>query len=65
MSKYYSGFIAPRGVAELRSISAIPKPEWYEGAVAIYISHMHLDHLGAPIKHPARSKSQTSKYGNL
>lgn len=47
MSKYYSGFIAPRGVAELRDIGALPKPEWYEGASGIYISHMHLDHLGA------------------
>jgi ribonuclease J len=47
MSRYYSGFIAPRGVAELRSIGVLPKPEWYQGASAIYISHMHLDHLGA------------------
>jgi len=47
MKKFYSGFISPRGVAELREIGALPKPEWYEGANAIYISHMHLDHLGA------------------
>lgn len=47
MSKYYSGFIAPRGVAELRDIGILPKPEWYEEASHIYISHMHLDHLGA------------------
>ncbi|MGC9095460.1 MAG: hypothetical protein ACP5IM_07670 [Candidatus Bathyarchaeia archaeon] len=47
MSRYYSGFIAPRGVTELRSIGVLPKPEWYQGASAIYISHMHLDHLGA------------------
>ncbi|MCS7097587.1 MAG: hypothetical protein NZ922_01225 [Candidatus Methanomethyliaceae archaeon] len=47
MSKYYSGFITPRGVKELRDIGVIPKPDWYEGANAIYISHMHLDHLGA------------------
>ncbi|MEM3648087.1 MAG: MBL fold metallo-hydrolase [Thermoproteota archaeon] len=47
MSRYYSGFIAPRGVAELRSIGVIPKPEWYEDVSTVYISHMHLDHLGA------------------
>jgi ribonuclease J len=47
MSKFYSGFITPRGVAELRNIGALPKPEWYDGADGIYISHMHLDHLGA------------------
>jgi len=47
MSKFYSGFITPRGVAELRNIGVLPKPEWYDGADGIYISHMHLDHLGA------------------
>ncbi len=47
LNKYYAGFISPRGVSELRDIGAIPKPEWYEEASAIYISHMHLDHLGA------------------
>ena len=26
MNKFYSGFITPRGVAELRNIGAIPKP---------------------------------------
>ncbi|MGB9960568.1 MAG: MBL fold metallo-hydrolase [Candidatus Bathyarchaeales archaeon] len=56
MSRYYSGFIAPRGVAELRSIGALPKPEWYEGASAIYISHMHLDHLGALSNIPRETK---------
>ncbi|MEM2842193.1 MAG: MBL fold metallo-hydrolase [Thermoproteota archaeon] len=47
MGKYYSGFITPRGVVELRDLGVLPKPEWYEGASRIYISHMHLDHLGA------------------
>jgi len=56
MSKYYSGFIAPRGVAELRSIGILPKSEWYEGAEAIYISHMHLDHLGALSNIPQETK---------
>lgn len=56
MSEYYSGFIAPRGVAELRDIGAIPKPEWYEGANAVYISHMHLDHLGALSNIPCETR---------
>ncbi|MEM4676734.1 MAG: hypothetical protein QXY55_02480, partial [Candidatus Korarchaeota archaeon] len=56
MSRYYSGFIAPRGIAELRRIGAIPKPEWYDGASAIYISHMHLDHLGALSNIPCETK---------
>lgn len=56
MSKYYSGFIVPRGIAELRNIGAIPKPEWYDGAEAIYISHMHLDHLGALANIPQETK---------
>ena len=56
MSKYYSGFIAPRGVAELRDIGAIPMPEWYKGANTIYISHMHLDHLGALSNIPCETK---------
>ncbi|MEM3640122.1 MAG: MBL fold metallo-hydrolase [Fervidicoccaceae archaeon] len=56
MSRYYSGFISPRGVAELRSIGAIPRPEWYDGANAIYISHMHLDHLGALSNIPYETK---------
>lgn len=46
MERFYRGFITPRGLKELREIGAVPKAEWYEGANAIYISHMHLDHLG-------------------
>ncbi len=56
MRKFYSSFITPRGVAELREIGALPKPEWYEGANAIYISHMHLDHLGALSNIPQETK---------
>lgn len=46
MGRFYAGFIAPRGLRELREIGAAPRAEWYEGASAIYISHMHLDHMG-------------------
>ena len=56
MRRFYSGFISPRGVAELRNIGALPKPEWYEGVSGIYISHMHLDHLGALSNIPLETK---------
>lgn len=46
VSSFYSWLITPKGVAELRSIGAAPKPEWYDGVSSIYITHMHLDHLG-------------------
>lgn len=47
MGKYYSRHISPSGIRELREIGALPSQQWYEGAEAVYISHMHLDHLGA------------------
>ncbi|MGC8578350.1 MAG: hypothetical protein ACP5M7_10215 [Thermoproteota archaeon] len=46
MNKFYSGFVTPKSVTELRALGIVPKPEWYEGSNGIYISHMHLDHLG-------------------
>lgn len=54
MKRFYAGFIAPRGLRELREIGAVPRVEWYNGAGAIYISHMHLDHLGLLSNIPAR-----------
>ncbi|RSN69822.1 MBL fold metallo-hydrolase [Candidatus Korarchaeum cryptofilum] len=46
MSRYYSMQVTPQGIAELRRLGVIPKQEWYMDASGIYISHMHLDHLG-------------------
>jgi ribonuclease J len=54
MKRFYAGFVAPRGLRELREIGAVPRAEWYNGAGAIYISHMHLDHLGLLSNIPAR-----------
>lgn len=56
ITRYYSGLIAPRGLHELRGLGAIPRVEWYLGASAIYISHMHIDHLGLLANVPARAK---------
>ena len=47
MRRYYSFMISPRSLAELRSLGVLPKPEWYTDAQDIYVTHMHLDHLGA------------------
>jgi ribonuclease J len=57
MGRYYAGFVTPRGVAELRDLGILPKPEWYENALSIYISHMHLDHLGALSNIPAETEA--------
>ena len=46
LKRYYRGRIRPLGVAELRSVGAIPPREVFEGADAVYISHLHLDHVG-------------------
>jgi ribonuclease J len=56
MNRFYSSFITPRGIAELRNIGVLPKPEWYEEADGVYISHMHLDHLGALSNIPHETK---------
>lgn len=56
IKKFYTGSITPKGLRELREVGAIPKSEWYEGASAIYISHMHLDHLGLLSNVPPRIK---------
>jgi len=47
MRRYYSFMVSPKSLAELRSLGVVPKPEWYIGVQDIYITHMHLDHLGA------------------
>ncbi|MBS7631640.1 hypothetical protein KEJ47_08780, partial [Candidatus Bathyarchaeota archaeon] len=47
MSNYYSSLINPRGITELRDLGVLPRAEWYEDASDVYVSHLHLDHLGA------------------
>ena len=47
MRHYYSFTVSPKSLAELRSLGVVPKAEWYMDVQDIYISHMHLDHLGA------------------
>jgi len=47
LRRYYSFMVSPTGLAELRSLGVVPKPEWYMDVQDIYVTHMHLDHLGA------------------
>ena len=56
LARYYSGFISPTGLAELRELGVLPQAEWYRDADAIYITHMHLDHLGALSNIPIETK---------
>jgi len=56
MKRYYSSYVTPNSIAELRELGVLPKPDWYEGALDIYISHMHLDHLGALSNIPSETK---------
>jgi ribonuclease J len=45
--RYYTDWVTPLGVMELRKLGILPKEEWYEDVQDIYITHLHLDHLGA------------------
>lgn len=45
--RYYGGFIEPQTLRELWEAGVIPPPDAYEGVDAVFVSHMHLDHLGA------------------
>jgi len=44
--RYYSRLIQPLGLPELRRIGVVPHPDTYINVNAVYISHLHLDHLG-------------------
>ena len=45
-SRYYSLLIQPRGLYELRGLGVVPNPQVFRDVDDVYISHMHLDHLG-------------------
>ncbi|MEM4035623.1 MAG: MBL fold metallo-hydrolase [Fervidicoccaceae archaeon] len=46
-TKFYGGYIEPHTLRDLYEVKVIPPPEAYEGIDAVFISHLHLDHLGA------------------
>ncbi|MEM3964276.1 MAG: MBL fold metallo-hydrolase [Thermofilaceae archaeon] len=45
--RFFGGFIEPHSLRDLYEVGVIPPPEAYEGVDAVFISHLHLDHLGA------------------
>ena len=47
LKNFYGFSIQPDSVEELREMKVIPPKEAYEGIEEIYISHLHLDHLGS------------------
>lgn len=46
-SKYFGGYVEPISVKELVEVGALPPPEAYKDVDAVFVSHLHLDHLGA------------------
>jgi len=44
--RFYGGRIEPLGPAEMIRLDIIPNPTLTEDASALYISHLHLDHVG-------------------
>ncbi len=47
LRKFYGFSIQPDNVEELRAMGVIPPRESYEDVDEIYITHLHLDHLGS------------------
>ena len=47
LRRFYGFSIQPDSVEELREMRVLPPREAYEGVEEIYITHLHLDHLGS------------------
>ncbi|MCE4606656.1 MAG: hypothetical protein F7B59_04895 [Desulfurococcales archaeon] len=47
LKKFYGFSIRPDSVEELREMGVLPPREAYDGVEELYISHLHLDHLGS------------------
>jgi len=47
LRRFYGFSIQPDSVEELREMKVLPPREAYENVDEIYISHLHLDHLGS------------------
>lgn len=47
LKKFYGFSIQPDSVEELRVMGVLPPREAYNGVDEIYITHLHLDHLGS------------------
>ena len=53
LGRYFDRWVQPSGIMELRKLGVLPKEEWYKDSTDIYITHLHLDHLGALSNIPA------------
>jgi len=47
LERYYGISIQPDTVEELREMGVLPPREAYDGVDEIYVTHLHLDHLGS------------------
>jgi len=47
LKKFYGFSIQPDSVEELREMKVLPLREAYDGVEEVYITHLHLDHLGS------------------
>lgn len=61
--KYYSRLIQPLGLPELRKLGIVPHQKAYADVDAIYISHLHLDHLGLLNNIPCETTVKLSSLG--
>jgi len=55
MDRFYTSFITPKGIPELRALGVLPPSSWYENVEDVYVTHLHLDHLGALANIPKKS----------
>ncbi|MEM2146113.1 MAG: MBL fold metallo-hydrolase [Thermoproteota archaeon] len=55
MDRFYTNFITPRSISELRNLGVLPLSAWYEDVEDIYVTHLHLDHLGALANIPKKA----------
>ena len=61
--QYYSRLIQPLGLPELRKLGVVPSQDAYTDVKAIYISHLHLDHLGLLSNIPCETIAKLSSIG--
>jgi len=47
LKKFYGFWIQPSSTEELREMRVLPPREAYEEVEEVYVSHMHLDHMGS------------------
>lgn len=46
LKKFYGSVIQPTSTEEMRNLGVLPPRDAYQGVDEVYISHLHLDHVG-------------------